>query len=53
MAKEDWEILRAVSDLLEVPLTYNTSEELRYRISELSPSLLKYDFIEPYSLYEW
>jgi len=28
-------------------LPYDTIEEIRYRIAELAPHLLKYDYIEP------
>jgi NADH dehydrogenase (ubiquinone) Fe-S protein 1 len=30
-------------------LPYDTLEELRFRIAELAPHLLKYDYIEPTS----
>jgi len=30
-----------------VSLPYNNLEELRFRIGELAPHLLKYDYIEP------
>lgn len=47
MSKEDWMILRALSEELGVPLPYDSVEELRYRIAELAPHLLKPDYIEP------
>lgn len=52
LAKEQWEILRVLSEELGTVLNYDNQEELRYRMAELSPSVLKYDCIESYSLYE-
>lgn len=46
-AKEDWQILRALSEECGVALPYDSYEELRYRMGELAPHLLKYDHIEP------
>ncbi|CAD8076494.1 unnamed protein product [Paramecium sonneborni] len=46
-AKSDWEILRALSEECGCALPYDTLEEVRYRIAELAPHLLKYDYIEP------
>lgn len=39
-------VLRALSEELGAPLPYDTLEELRTRIAELAPHLIKYDFIE-------
>lgn len=47
LAKEDWQILRAISEELGCSLPYDSLEELRYRIAELAPHLLKYDYVEP------
>lgn len=52
LAKEQWEILRVLSEELGTVLSYDNTEELRYRLAELSPSVLKYDFIESYSVYD-
>lgn len=49
LAKEDWHILRAISEVYGDALNFDSIEELRYRIAEICPHLLKYDFIEPYS----
>ena len=46
VAKEDWKIIRALSEECGQALPYDNHEELRYRIAELAPHLLKYDFIE-------
>lgn len=36
-----------MSEEVGVPLPYDSLEELRYRVAELAPHLLKYDYIEP------
>jgi NADH dehydrogenase (ubiquinone) Fe-S protein 1 len=45
--KTDWEIIRALSEEAGQVLPYDNVEEIRYRIAELAPHLLKYDYIEP------
>lgn len=42
MAREDWKIIRAVSDVAGAPLKYNTFDELRDRIEEIAPHLTGY-----------
>ncbi|CAG9326862.1 unnamed protein product [Blepharisma stoltei] len=49
-SREDWEIIRALSESLGKALPYDTLQEIRYRIAELAPHLIKYDYIEPYNL---
>ena len=39
-------VLRAISEELGSALPYDTLEELRTRIAELAPHLIRYDFIE-------
>lgn len=46
-AREQWEILRALSEECGVSLPYNSIEELRGRIYAIAPHLLKYDYVEP------
>jgi NADH dehydrogenase (ubiquinone) Fe-S protein 1 len=46
LAREDWMILRALSEELGAPLPYNDIQELRGRIAELAPHLVKYDALE-------
>lgn len=46
LAREDWKILRAVSEVLGVPLAYDTLGDVRSRMAELAPSLTKYDVVE-------
>ena len=42
-AKEDWKILRALSDVLNKPLKFNTIEQLRSKMFEFNPALEKID----------
>lgn len=49
-ARDDWKILRAVSEFLGVPLPYDDIEALRDRMEEISPALRRYDIVEPTSM---
>lgn len=49
-ARDDWKILRAVSEALNVPLPYDDVEALRDRMEEISPALRRYDIVEPAGL---
>ena len=42
-----------LSEELGTVLNYDNMEELRYRMGEISPSVMKYDYIESYSVYDW
>ncbi len=46
-AREDWKILRALSEVLEVTLPYDTQDQLQSRIFESRPHLGRFDEIEP------
>jgi NADH dehydrogenase (ubiquinone) Fe-S protein 1 len=46
-AREDWKIIRALSQVMDVSLPYDTIEELRGRMRQVSPTLIDYDHIEP------
>lgn len=46
-AKEDWQIIRALSQVLENSLPYNDLKSLRTRMSEVSPTLTQYNVLEP------
>lgn len=50
--REDWKIIRAVSEFLGVPLPYDDIEALRDRMEEISPALRRYDVVEPTSVKE-
>ncbi|KAH9984848.1 Ndufs1, NADH-ubiquinone oxidoreductase 75kD subunit (775) [Russula vinacea] len=45
-AREDWKIIRALSEIIESPLPYDDVLALRDRMWELSPSLVRYDTLE-------
>ena len=45
-AREDWKIIRAVSEYLGAPLPYDDIEMLRDRMEEISPTLRRYDIVE-------
>lgn len=49
-AKEDWKILRAISEEIGRPLPYDSLDELRTRMAELAPHLVKFEHTEPQSL---
>ena len=49
-AREDWKIIRAASEFFGVPLEYDDIETLRARMTEFSPSLGRYDVVEPTSV---
>lgn len=49
-AREDWKIIRALSESFGVPLGYNTSLDLQDRLWEISPTLTRYDVTEPTSV---
>jgi NADH dehydrogenase (ubiquinone) Fe-S protein 1 len=49
-ARDDWKIIRAVSEYLRHPLPYDDLEVLRDRMEEISPVLRRYDTVEPSTL---
>ncbi|MBC8158341.1 MAG: NADH-quinone oxidoreductase subunit G [Alphaproteobacteria bacterium] len=46
-AREDWKILRALSDVLGETLKFNTLSDVRNRLVEVNPVFAKVDSIEP------
>ncbi|NWQ87838.1 NDUS1 oxidoreductase, partial [Burhinus bistriatus] len=46
MAREDWKIIRAVSELAGVTLPYENLDQIRKRLEEVSPNLVRYDDVE-------
>jgi NADH-quinone oxidoreductase subunit G len=46
-AKEDWRILRALSEALGHPVPLNTLDQVRARLAELAPQLAEPGHIEP------
>jgi NADH dehydrogenase (ubiquinone) Fe-S protein 1 len=49
-AREDWKIIRALSEVAGESLPYDDLPSLRSRLSDVSPSLTRYDVIETPSL---
>ncbi|KGB74195.1 NADH dehydrogenase (quinone) G subunit [Cryptococcus deuterogattii R265] len=45
-SREDWKIVRALSEVIGEPLPYDTVHDLRLRLHSISPSLVRYDEIE-------
>ena len=46
-ARDDWMVLRALSEELGTPLPYDSLDEVRTRLAEIAPHLVRYDHIEP------
>ncbi|XP_059618641.1 NADH-ubiquinone oxidoreductase 75 kDa subunit, mitochondrial [Phlebotomus argentipes] len=42
MAREDWKILRALSEILSTPLPYDTLDEMRNRMEDIAPHLVRH-----------
>ncbi|KAK7583890.1 hypothetical protein V9T40_004853 [Parthenolecanium corni] len=50
-AREDWKILRALSEIAGKTLPYDSLKEIRHRLDEVSPNLTRYDKIESTSYF--
>ncbi|KAH6901969.1 NADH-ubiquinone oxidoreductase [Coprinopsis sp. MPI-PUGE-AT-0042] len=48
-SREDWKIIRALSEVVGSPLPYDDTLELRDRMWDISPTLVRYDTVEPTS----
>ena len=48
-AREDWKILRALSEYLSAPLPYDDLYQVRSRLGEIAPHLVRHEVIEPVS----
>lgn len=46
MAREDWKIIRALSEITDNKLPYDTLNEIRCRLEEVAPNLTKYGYAE-------
>ncbi|XP_008972489.1 NADH-ubiquinone oxidoreductase 75 kDa subunit, mitochondrial isoform X2 [Pan paniscus] len=46
LAREDWKIIRALSEIAGMTLPYDTLDQVRNRLEEVSPNLVRYDDIE-------
>ncbi|KAF9237136.1 Ndufs1, NADH-ubiquinone oxidoreductase 75kD subunit (775) [Melanogaster broomeanus] len=49
-SREDWKIIRALSEVVGVPLPYDDVLHLRDRMWEISPTLVRHDVTEPTSV---
>lgn len=47
LAREDWKIIRALSEIVGTPLPYDTLDELRDRLEEIAPHLVHYGQLQP------
>lgn len=45
-SREDWKIIRALSEIIGSPLPYDDIYQLRERMWDISPTLLRYDVLE-------
>ncbi|KAL8563994.1 NADH dehydrogenase Fe-S protein subunit 1 ndufs1 [Nucella lapillus] len=52
LARPDWKVLRALSELLEVTLPYDKLTEIRQRMGELSPALVRAGDVEEANFFQ-
>merc|ERR1711946_75306 len=45
-SREDWKIIRALSEIVGAKLPYDTLAQLRRRLTEVSPNLTRYGDVE-------
>lgn len=46
-ARDDWKIIRALSEVVGQPLPYDDVLQIRDRLWDVSPTLVRYDTVEP------
>eukprot|EP00698_Gefionella_okellyi_P018654 TRINITY_DN5620_c0_g2_i1.p1 TRINITY_DN5620_c0_g2~~TRINITY_DN5620_c0_g2_i1.p1 ORF type:complete len:738 (-),score=161.03 TRINITY_DN5620_c0_g2_i1:111-2021(-) len=46
-AREDWKIIRALADVLDVPLSYDTVDGVRARLADVAPQFAELDNLQP------
>lgn len=51
-AREDWKIIRAISEVAGQPLPYDDIEGVRQRLAEVSPNLTRYGDLEEANFFE-
>jgi NADH dehydrogenase (ubiquinone) Fe-S protein 1 len=51
MAREDWKIIRALSEVVGATLPYDTLDELRNRLEDIAPHLVRYGNLEENNFY--
>lgn len=47
VSREDWKIIRAASEYLGAPLPYDDVYEIRHRLGQIAPHLLRHEVVEP------
>lgn len=47
-ARENWQIVRALSEYMESPLHYDSFQEIRLRLGQTVPHVLKHDWVESF-----
>jgi len=52
MARNDWKVLRALSELLGQTLPYDKLQQVRQRMAEISPSLARVGDVEPANFFQ-
>ena len=45
-AREDWKIIRALSEIADRKLCYDNIDDVRMRMTEISPNLTRYNYVE-------
>lgn len=46
LAREDWKIFRAISEMAGCPLPYDTLDEIRDRLDDIAPHLIRHGHLE-------
>lgn len=46
LAREEWKIIRALSEIVGTRLPYDNLEEIRNRLEDVSPNLVRYGAVE-------
>jgi NADH dehydrogenase (ubiquinone) Fe-S protein 1 len=46
-ARDDWKIVRALSEVVGAPLPYNSLDDVRRRLADVAPHLARRDALEP------
>lgn len=45
-ARDDWKIIRALSEVVGAKLPYDNLDQIRYRLEEVAPHLTRYGLVE-------
>ncbi|KYN21274.1 NADH-ubiquinone oxidoreductase 75 kDa subunit, mitochondrial [Trachymyrmex cornetzi] len=52
LARPDWKIIRALSELAGVTLPYDNLNDVRFRLEEVAPHLVRYGNVEPANFFK-